>query len=119
MRYFTILISFLLLSGCAINATGISRDTGETMSIHYQSNAIMYKISAAAGDESFRGTIVATGGGTISDEYGNSVKISGNTYRAVFVGDKGRTMRCELCGGLTSGIGSCITSDGEAFDVMW
>ncbi len=119
MRYLIAIVCMLSLSGCAVNATGISRDTGETLSIHYQSNAITNKISAAAGDESFRGKIVSTGGGTISDEYGNRVKISGNTYRAVFVGDRGRTMRCELCGGLASGVGTCITSDGEEFDVMW
>ena len=119
MRYFTILISFLLLSGCAINATGVNRDTGERMVLHCQGVPITYGLSSEIDGENFKGKLISTGNATVHDDYGNTVRVSGNTYRAVLFGDGGRTMRCELCGGLTSGVGTCITSNGEAFDVMW
>lgn len=117
MRYLAILL--LLLSGCAVNMTGFSRSTDETMDIAFYSNFIRSQITAVAGDESFRGKVVSTGNKTISDSNGNKATISGNTYRAFFIGDKGRTIRCEFCGGYSEGVGTCITSDGEEFDVMW
>jgi len=119
MKYLIVIICMLSLSGCAINATGVSRDTGERIVLHCQGIPVTYGLSTEIDGETFKGKLISTGGATVSDRHGNHVDISGNAYRAVLFGDKNSTMRCELCGNLTSGVGSCITSDGEEFDVMW
>lgn len=119
MKYLIVIICILHLSGCAINATGINRDTGERMVLHCQGVPITYSLSTEVNGETFKGKLVSTGNATVHDDYGNTARVSGNTYRAVLFGDRNRTMRCEMCGSLSKGVGSCVTSDGEEFDVMW
>ena len=117
MRYLAVFV--IILSGCAINATGMSRDTGEKIIVHYQRGIIKSELSTVVDGETFRGKLISTGDATVSDGSGKSVNVSSNTYRSVLFGDKNRSMRCELCGGFGNGVGSCITSDGETFDIMW
>lgn len=118
MRYF-LLVFAVLLSGCASQMIGVDRQTGERITIHFADHLAYVELKTTLPDgETFTGKLIESDGATINDD-GRIVMVSGNSFKSVMLGDKTRTMRCEVCGGMSGGVGSCTTSDGRVFDVTW
>lgn len=148
-----------LILAMAVAATGCTETSGELQGNIRGENAPvrgafvakddgMGNISAIMGmivhGETFKGQVVAVGGGTSTSydyaaafnngyyggtqgyQYSPAVVTayhSTSTFGAMLMGDKGSSMRCELHssapGSFESGIGTCTTSNSDLIDIQW
>jgi len=117
MKYVFVFIIFFSLYGCAVSSSliGVNRSTGERITI--QSDPLHFgydELTTIIEGESFVGKLVGTDDSTVLIN-GQMYEVSGKKARAVLLGNKGHTVRCDISGG----VGTCITSAGEIYDITW
>lgn len=132
MRKFALLGVLVALVGCGGSMTGVVRGSGTPVTIQYEQGMDRDFYTATLEGEHFKGQAVDAGarsgfgtayvGGQAHTVFGST---SSGNFVAVLLGDKGRTMRCQMhyadSSGFTSmgGVGLCEVSDGRLIDVTW
>lgn len=140
------LLLLLLLCGCSGVMTGMIRGEKAPVQIHYKQGFASDQLTVVMPDgETYSGKAVMVGKSHSTNigyasiqakpQRGRPITVSGNTFetqttytgnvRAVLIGNRGGSMRCDLTyvdtGGETSagGVGVCETADGQSIDVQW
>lgn len=119
----------LAISACSGTMNGVTRGTGEAVTFSYEQGMDSDTLTAAIGDETFRGKAVMRGAQSISATTLSGDMIFGSSSTgdavAVLIGNRGSSLSCQLqyadASGFTTsgGVGACRHSDGRVIDVVW
>lgn len=133
LKYKNISFVFLFaLAACTGTMNGVVRGTGEVVQINYEQGMSSDTLNAVIDGENFTGKSIVgstgTSGVVFDANFGTNQifsQTSNGEAKAVLIGDRGRTMRCDLkyaspFGETTAGgVGVCVLDERTIIDIIW